>query len=99
MKEPGDVRRALWKQKNDCAGNHDIKSSSNKNKSPNILIDSCMNMCAKWLCLCERTTDDVSSPSKERTLAATIFDVRTSFPFDRSWYVSPDGPAMVMTKD
>ncbi len=31
-----------------------------------------------------------------RTLAAKIFDVRTSFPFDRSWYVSSDVfPTMV----
>jgi hypothetical protein len=31
-----------------------------------------------------------------RTLAATIFDVRTSFPLERSWYVSPELPAAIV---
>ena len=30
------------------------------------------------------------------TLAETIFDVRTSFPFERSWYISPVARPMVV---
>ena len=60
---------------------------------PNIILK---NMVRKILISINEVQCDQKNTNHRPTLAATMFDVRTSFPFVRSWYVSPCLPPAIV---